>query len=52
MKERNFSESVKFNGRVNREESTISGVCLIRSVSKNNRVYSTKALNSIKNIGL
>jgi len=48
--EKQFSESIKFNGKINRQEGTISGVCLIRSVSKNNRVYSETALNSIKRI--
>jgi hypothetical protein len=51
MKERNFTESTKFNGRIDRENNVIHHIALITSVSKNNRKYTDKALESVKTLG-
>jgi hypothetical protein len=45
--ERIFSESVKFDGRVNKETNTIHNIAVLTSLSLNNRIYTPSALKSI-----
>ena len=47
MKEKDFTEAYRFEGRVDEENSRISRVAIMNSVSRNNRVYSDKAMASI-----
>ena len=48
--DKSFSESIKFNGRVDKQSNIIHRVELITSLSKNNRIYTPKALESIKTL--
>ena len=51
MKNKSFTEAIKFNGRIDRENNVIHHIALITSVSKNNRRYTDKALESVKTLG-
>jgi hypothetical protein len=51
MPKKSFTEAIAFNGKIDRENGIIRRIALITSVSKNNRKYTDKALESVKTLG-
>ena len=50
MTNKDFQESIKFDGRIDRANNVIRRVAVLTSISKNNRLYSDKALQDVHNI--
>ena len=47
---RDFSESTRFDGRINRAENKIHRVKMLGQVSRNGRFYHDTALESVVNL--